>query len=90
MTVYSKVTRNGQITLPAVIRRNMGIEEGDLIEIEVLGDKAVLVPKKLIDKSQSYFWTEKWQENEKVADADIKSGNMKTFDSAEELLKDLG
>lgn len=90
MTIYSKVTRNGQITLPAVIRRNMGIEEGDLIEIEVLGDKAVLVPKKLIDKSQSYFWTEKWQENEKVADADIKSGNMKTFDSAEELLKDLG
>jgi bifunctional DNA-binding transcriptional regulator/antitoxin component of YhaV-PrlF toxin-antitoxin module len=68
----------------------MGIEEGDLIEIEVLGDKAVLVPKKLIDKSQSYFWTEKWQENEKVADADIKARNMKTFDSAEELLKDLG
>ena len=67
----------------------MGIEEGDLIEIEVLGDKAVLVPK-LIDKSQSYFWTEKWQENEKVADADIKARNMKTFDSAEELLKDLG
>ncbi|MDD3994724.1 MAG: AbrB/MazE/SpoVT family DNA-binding domain-containing protein [Dehalococcoidales bacterium] len=90
MTIYSKVTRNGQITLPAVIRRNMGIEEGDLIEIEVLGDKAVLVPKKLIDKSQSYFWTEKWQENEKVADADIKARNMKTFDSAEELLKDLG
>ena len=90
MTIYSKVTRNGQITLPAVIRRNMGIEEGDLIEIEELGDKAVLVPKKLIDKSQSYFWTEKWQENEKVADADIKAGNMKTFDSAEELLKDLG
>ena len=59
MTIYSKVTRNGQITLPAVIRRNMGIEEGDLIEIEVSGDKAVLVPKKLIDKSQSYFWTEK-------------------------------
>jgi AbrB family looped-hinge helix DNA binding protein len=90
MTIYSKVTRNGQITLPAVIRRNMGIEEGDLIEIEVSGDKAVLVPKKLIDKSQSYFWTEKWQENEKVADADIKARNMKTFDSAEELLKDLG
>ena len=86
MTIYSKVTRNGQITLPAVIRRNMGIEEGDLIEIEVLGDKAVLVPK-TDRQSQSYFWTEKWQENEKVADADIKARNMKTFDSAEELLK---
>ncbi len=36
MTIYSKVTRNGQITLPASIRRSMGIEKGDLIEIEIV------------------------------------------------------
>ncbi len=90
MTIYSKVTRNGQITLPATIRRHMGIEEGDLIEIELIDDKAVLVPKKLIDKSQAYFWTKKWQENEKEADEDIKSGRIKNFDTADELFKDLG
>jgi hypothetical protein len=47
------------------------------------------VPKKLIDKSQAYFWTKKWQEGEKEADADIKAGRVKVFDSAEELTKDL-
>jgi bifunctional DNA-binding transcriptional regulator/antitoxin component of YhaV-PrlF toxin-antitoxin module len=67
----------------------MGIEEGDLVEIEIINDRAVLVPQKLVDKSQSYFWTKKWQESEKKADEDIAAGRVKSFNSAEELLKDL-
>lgn len=90
MVAYSKVTRHGQITLPASVRRELGVEEGDLVEIEVVDDKAVLVPKKLVDKSQAYFWTNKWQQAEKEADEDIKAGRVRTFDSVEELLEDLG
>lgn len=89
MTVYSKVTRHGQITLPISVRRELGIEEGDLIEISVIEEKAVLMPKKLIDKSQAYFWTKKWQDAEKEADEDIKTGRVKTFKSVKELIKDL-
>ncbi len=89
MPTYSKVTRHGQITLPAPVRKSLGIEEGDLVEIEVIDEKAVLVPKRLIDKSQAYFWTPKWQEGEKAAEEDIKVGRVKAFDSAEDLVKDL-
>ncbi len=89
MPTYSKVTRHGQITLPAAVRKSLGIEEGDLVEIEVIDEKAVLVPKRLVDKSQAYFWTKKWQEGEKAANEDIKAGRVKAFDSAEELMKDL-
>ncbi len=89
MTVYSKVTRNGQITLPAKVREELGIEEGDLLEISVVDEKAMLVPKKLIDKSQSYFWTKKWQDAEKEADEDIKAGRVKAFSSVDDLVKDL-
>ncbi|MGD1119972.1 MAG: AbrB/MazE/SpoVT family DNA-binding domain-containing protein [Dehalococcoidales bacterium] len=89
MTVYSKVTRHGQITLPASVRRELGIEEGDLIEISVRDEQAVLMPKKLIDKRQAYFWTKKWQDGEKQADEDIKAGRVKAFDSVEDLLKEL-
>ena len=90
MVAYSRVTRHGQITLPASVRRELGVEEGDLVEIEVVDDKAVLVPKKLVDKSQAYFWTSKWQQAEQEADEDIKAGRVRTFDSVEELLEDLG
>jgi antitoxin MazE len=89
MTAYTKVTRHGQITLPASVRRKLGIEEGDLLEIEVLDERAVLVPKKLVDKSQAYFWTKEWQEAEKEAEEDIKAGRVKTFNSIDELIKDL-
>ncbi|HUW45295.1 MAG TPA: AbrB/MazE/SpoVT family DNA-binding domain-containing protein [Dehalococcoidia bacterium] len=85
----TKVTRHGQITLPASVRKQLGIEEGDLIEIDVEDEKAVLMPKKLVDKSQAYFWTRRWQEGEREADEDIKAGRVKTFDSVDELVKDL-
>jgi len=85
----TKVTRHGQITLPASVRRQLGIEEGDLVEIDVEDEKAVLTPKKLVDRSQAYFWTKKWQEGEREADEDIKARSVKTFDSVDELIKDL-
>ena len=85
----SKVTRHGQITLPASVRRRLGIEEGDLIEIKIEDEKAILLPKKLVDKSQAYFWTRKWQEGEREADEDIKAGRVKTFSSVKELIEDL-
>ena len=89
MPAYSKVTRHGQVTLPASVRRELGVEEGDLVEIEVIEDRAVLMPKKLVDKSQAYFWTKRWQEGEREADEDIKAGRVKVFDSVDELVKDL-
>lgn len=90
MTTYSKVTRHGQVTLPASVRRKLGIQEGDLVEVVVEDDKAVLLPKKIVDKGQAYFWTKEWQQAEKEASEDIKAGRVKTFDTAEELIKDLG
>jgi AbrB family looped-hinge helix DNA binding protein len=89
MPAYSKLTRNGQITIPASVRKELGVEEGDLVEIEVVDEKAVLIPKRLVDKNQAYFWTKKWQDAEKEADEDVRAGRVKVFDSVEELTKDL-
>jgi antitoxin MazE len=47
------------------------------------------MPKKLIDKSQAYFWTRRWQKAEKEAAEDMKAGRVKTFDSVDELIKGL-
>ncbi len=85
----TKVTRNGQVTIPAEMRREVGIEEGDLIELQVVGDHLILVPKKLIDKSQEYFWSPEWQAAEREAQSDINSGHVKEFNSIDELLDEL-
>ncbi len=71
------------------MRKRLGIEEGDLVDISVEDEKAVLMPKKTVDKNQAYFWTKSWQEGEREADEDIKTGRVKTFNSVDELLEDL-
>src|SRR5207302_584746 len=81
--------RRGQITLPAAVRKVLGIEQGDLIEIEVRDGQATLRPTKLIDKDQAYYWTEEWQKAEREADEDIASGRVLTFNSTEELIDEL-
>ncbi|EEB74134.1 AbrB/MazE/SpoVT family DNA-binding domain-containing protein [Thermococcus sp. AM4] len=38
----TKVTRNYQITIPAEIRKALGIREGELLEVNIEGDRIVL------------------------------------------------
>ncbi len=81
------VRKNAQITLPASIRRKAHVEEGDLLEAEVRDDEIILRPKKLIDKSQAWYWTKEWQERERRADEDIAAGRFKEFDNIDDALK---
>jgi AbrB family looped-hinge helix DNA binding protein len=37
-----KVTRNYQVTIPAEVRRRLGIKAGDRVVVEVEGDKIVI------------------------------------------------
>ncbi|WP_297506053.1 AbrB/MazE/SpoVT family DNA-binding domain-containing protein [Thermococcus sp.] len=38
----TKVTRNYQITIPAEIRKALGIKEGEILEVSLEGDKIVI------------------------------------------------
>ena len=68
--------KNGQVTLPASIRRKARLEEGDIFEVQMRDDEIILRPQKLIDASQAWFWTEEWQKGEREADEDIKAGRV--------------
>ena len=48
-----------------------------------------MTPQVPIPASQAYFWTERWQEGEQQASADIRAGRLSRFDSAEGLSADL-
>jgi AbrB family looped-hinge helix DNA binding protein len=82
----TKVTRNGQITLPASVRRATGIEEGDLLAVTVDRETVILTPKRLVDKSQAYFWSDAWQQGEREANEDIAEGRVGKFRNVEELI----
>ncbi len=85
----TKVTRNGQITLPASLRHDFHIEEGDLLEVRATEGGIMLIPKQLIDKDQAYFWSSSWQASEREAGEDIAAGRMTAASNVEELFKKL-
>ena len=85
----TKVTRNGQVTLPAPARRALQVEEGDYIEVRVTEDSIVLTPKKLVDKSQAYFWSPSWQAAEREASQDIAAGRIHEAKDVDDLIANL-
>jgi AbrB family looped-hinge helix DNA binding protein len=85
----TKLTRNGQITLPAPARRALRVEEGDYVEVRVTEDSIVLTPKKLVDQSQAYFWSPAWQTAEREANDDIVAGRVHEAQDVEELIAKL-
>ncbi len=89
MTTFSKITRHGQVTFPASIRRKLGVNEGDIVSMEIIDDDVVLIPKKLVDKSRAYYRPRKWRAGEIEAEKDIKAGRVTTFNTAIRLFRDL-
>ena len=70
------VKKRYTLTIPKSIREKLHVKEGDYVEAEVKGHSLVLTPIKVIKKDQEYFWTKAWQEAEREADEDIKSGRL--------------
>jgi hypothetical protein len=64
------------------------LQEGDILVIERCVDGILMKPRKLLDPTQAWFWTEEWQEKERRAEEDIKEGRISgPFKGAEELRK---
>ncbi|GAB4453586.1 MAG: AbrB/MazE/SpoVT family DNA-binding domain-containing protein [Anaerolineae bacterium] len=85
--IILQIRSNGQITLPASIRREANLQEGDTLEVIVEADGSLrLIPKVVIDRSQAYFWTERWQSGEREAQADLEAGRVHRFENVDEAL----
>lgn len=88
MGVLAKLTSGGQVTLPKEIRNKTNMQPGDFVEVELNEEGQIIMkPKKIIDASQAYFWTEEWQKGERKADEDIRAGRVKRFKSSKEAIK---
>ncbi len=88
-TIIEAIRRNGQLTIPAKIRRALHLEDGDFVEVSQKANKIIITPKKLVDADTAWFYTEEWQERERRADEAIKAGKIKSFNNVDDLIKEL-
>ena len=85
MSTVMKISPQGQIRIPKKIMGKLGLGKGDYVEVEIIRNEIVLKPRKLIDPSQSWYWTREWQEMESEVDDEIESGRLSpAFRTAEE------
>jgi antitoxin MazE len=88
--MITQLRRRSQVTLPSEVVKEMKLQEGDNLEIAIEDEKIVIKPVLVIERSQTWFWSKKWQEMEKEADDDIKHGRTHKVKNVKELIKKLG
>ena len=85
---FVKVLRHGQITLPKKYREALGIDEGQILEVELKESMVILKPKAFVEIGSplSPKGTKKIKE---ALEAYEKGEVSKIYDDVEEMIKDL-
>jgi len=86
MSDLIQVRKKAQLTLPQSVRQKLNIEEGDFLNVQVRNGEIVLRVKKLVDKEQAWFWTDRWQRGEQKAEEDIRTGKVQRFPDAKDAI----
>jgi antitoxin MazE len=87
----SRLRSKGQITIPSEVRDFLSIHEGDELFFHVDENGQVVVERAItIPADQAWFWTERWQQLEREAQADIDAGRVRTFENVDDALDALG
>ena len=89
MQAIGKIQRSFQVTIPTELRKKLNLKVGDIVLIEGHEDGILLKPQSLIDRSQAWFWSKEWQEEEKKIDKDFEKGDVLVSNSVDDFLEDL-
>lgn len=89
MKKIRKIQHNRQLTIPSEIFDKLGLEKGDYVQITEENGEIKLQPKKLVDKDQTWFWSQEWQKKEKQAQEDVEKGRVtEEFERVEDMKRD--
>ncbi|MEN6327432.1 MAG: AbrB/MazE/SpoVT family DNA-binding domain-containing protein [Syntrophomonas sp.] len=84
-----EVRKKNQVTIPKAIIDSLDIQEGDVLDCVVQDGKIIITPKILIPKDQAWFWSSKWQTEEKEVQKEFEEKGIGRAYTADELMKEL-
>jgi bifunctional DNA-binding transcriptional regulator/antitoxin component of YhaV-PrlF toxin-antitoxin module len=84
---FLSVHDRGNITLPADIRRQYGLDRPG-VQIEVVPREGVieLRPHVAVPAGQAWYWTGSWQKGERAVDEHVAAGRVKVADNIDDFL----
>jgi AbrB family looped-hinge helix DNA binding protein len=86
----TRLRSKGQVTLPAKIRAQLNLREGDDLAFSLNEQGQVVISRlEVIAPGQAWFWKEHWQKMEKEAQADIEAGRVHRYQNVDDAVADL-
>lgn len=76
MNTIMKISSQGQIRIPKNFMKTLRIDTGDYIELAIEKGHIVLKPRKLIDPTQGWYWTQEWQKMEAEVDDQLDNNQL--------------
>lgn len=92
MTDYHlTVQGRGTVALPADVRRRHRLDQpGSQVRLVEREDGVIeLHPLVAVPADQAWFWTERWQQMEREAAADVDAGRLSRSDGPDRFLEEL-
>ena len=89
MAEIARVRRNFQVTLPASVRKKVPLRVGDLVRVQATEKGILLCPIETVNRAQAWFWSKRWQAEERKVEKDIRGGRLKASKSVEAFLEGL-
>ncbi|MQA13758.1 MAG: AbrB family transcriptional regulator [Pseudonocardiaceae bacterium] len=85
------VQGRGTLALPSELRRRHRLDEpGAQVRLVERADGVIeLHPLVAIPADQAWFWSERWQQMERAAEADVAAGRVVVADGPDEFLDEL-
>ena len=84
-----RVKDKAQITLPAKVRRTLGIEEGDYLEVQLEGNRIVLIPQTVMAKLPPVTLSRGGEQMLEEALEDVRQGRVREHGDVESLIEEL-
>lgn len=86
----TRLRPKGQVTLPAEIRAQLNLHEGDDLAFSLNEQGQVVISRlEVIPPGQAWFWSERWQKMEKEARADIEAGRVQRYANVDDAIAEL-
>jgi len=71
---YCELKDRSQVTIPKYLVKKLNLQTGDMIEVKESKGVIYLIPSVVLPKDQAWFFSEKWQEEEKQVNKELEQG----------------
>lgn len=83
----ARVNRHGQVSIPAAVRKAVGVKEGDQLGFEVEGNTIRVSPIVAVPKDQLWFYTRTVQKKIQKTVREMNQRKGRSFSKADDLIQ---